>query len=305
MNSWIDHIDRIIAVIAVIVVVVPYIKKVKKHFKETRYIKGILCSKGENTLITVCGLERNKASTGELACAELIIEHCRKANIKAKLSLEGKHSHSNVDAIHVGGPNRNLDTNSLIHVHFRDRFTLWMKQESARIIEEMSDKFSTEFIKIIGKDDGFPFSLENRDFRGEDKRYVYTCGKNENERKSFEFSKINAKYGDYAIVIRIVDKLAKKTQHILFGGDFMGTRAATEFFTQVNYSKTVVNKRLRKIEEKKQKEKYKMITWILCYKWKCRNKWKNRNYFYIIPVTANGVLSANNIEDLTNIMFDY
>ena len=89
---------------------------------------------------------------------------------------------------------------------------------------------------------------------------------------------VNSKYGDYAIIVRILDPKERKATHILFGCFELGTVKAVEYFT------------------KHTKEVYDFMK---------GHKLEKSNYFFVLHVHNDGRHDSHiGLTDLTETMFD-
>lgn len=216
-------------------IILPLAKKIFMYHNKIKYRKKTLHLMNKNVLITCGSFSRKEdihdvAGLNEVKCIKTVMNLC--STVKAKTYFQDEYAQTDIDEIHIGGPQNNTTVNTLMADYFEGRF-----------------KF------IDDTESGVSFGTEGKE--------KYT---------------VNSKYGDYAILTRIIDPKERKSIHILFGCFELGTVKAIEYFT------------------KHSKEIYDFMK-------KC--KLEKSNYFFMLHVNNDGRHDPHiGLTDLTEVMFD-
>lgn len=239
-------------------VIMPFLMKVYAYHRKIKYIKNTLCSKNKNVLITIGVFHAavvTRATTYDMVtvntvkCVKTLVDFCNTVNLN--VYLQGEYTQADIDELHIGGPLRNIAVSNLLANFFGSTFRFLMPKEDRHRFDEAP--INDKFIEYTESELGFSF------------------GAKDNEKKYLS----NAKYGDYAIIIRLLRR--NKSIHILFGGYGLGTVSAVEYF--VKHTKEL-------------------------YNFAKDNKRENSNYFFILHVNNDGKHDANiGLTDLTDTVF--
>lgn len=264
---WISNIDTVVTIITVITalgtifgVIVPLAIKIYGYHSKIKYVKRTLHLLNKHVLIT-CGIfpGAHKTRTAvndmvdlkEVRCLKAISDFCATVNIN--VYLQDEYLMTDIDEIHIGGPVRNVTVSNLMTNYFENTFKILLPHEDKG---HKNLPANDKFIEYTESETGFAFGAG-----GNRAKYL-----------------TDAKYGDYAILIRLIDRNEHKAMHILFGGHGLGTTKAVEYFTK--HSKEIYNFTKERGVEKS-------------------------DYFFMLHVNNDGRHDSHiGLTDLTDIMFE-